>query len=140
MPGNRQQGSIPAEWYKQSSHQTSTVESPADSSRDAVPVRSERWPPHRACMTAIPKLAGHSTGAMDSAARGNRCYGCHVVELYNGGRPHMSLGPGVPDPPATMNVIPKPSSRHRRGESYAVRAASVLGGLHHEYSLPPADV
>src|SRR3984893_19353354 len=104
MPGNRQQGSIPAEWYKQSSHQTSTVESPADSSWDAVPVRSERWPPHRACMTAIPKLAGHSTGAMDSAARGNRCYGYHVVELYNGGRAHMALGPGIPDPPVTTQA------------------------------------
>jgi hypothetical protein len=40
----------------------------------------------------------------------------------------------VPDPPATTKVLPEPSSRHRRAESYAVRAASVLGGLHHEYS------
>jgi hypothetical protein len=53
--------------------------------------------------------------------------------------PHMALGPGVPDPPATMKAIPKTSSRHRRGKSYAVRAASVLGGLHHEYSLAAAD-
>ena len=27
---------------------------------------------------------------------------------------------------------------HRRGESYAVRAKPVLGGLHHEYSLAAA--
>jgi hypothetical protein len=35
---------------------------------------------------------------------------------------------------------PSRSRRHRRGESYAVRAASVLGGLHHEYSLAAAFV
>jgi hypothetical protein len=55
------------------------------------------------------------------------------IAHYNGGRPHMALGPGVPDPPATTKAIREPSSRHRRGES-----ASVLGGLHHEYSLPAA--
>jgi hypothetical protein len=60
------------------------------------------------------------------------------IAHYNGGRPHMALGPGVPDPPATTKAIPETSSRHRRGESYAVRAASVLGGLHHEYSLAAA--
>jgi putative transposase len=57
----------------------------------------------------------------------------------NGGRPHMSLGPGIPDSPAITKVLPESSSRHRRGESYAVRAASILGGLHHEYSLTPAS-
>jgi putative transposase len=60
------------------------------------------------------------------------------IAHYNGGRPHMALGPGIPDPPATTKATPEPSSRHRRGESYAVRAASVLGGLHHEYSLAAA--
>jgi transposase InsO family protein len=60
---------------------------------------------------------------------------CH----YNGGRPHMSLGPGIPESPA-ITTVPAPSSRHRRGESYAVRAASILDGLHHEYSLMPAGV
>ena len=30
---------------------------------------------------------------------------------------------------------PHPNSRHRRGESYAVRANPILGGPHHEYSL-----
>jgi hypothetical protein len=62
------------------------------------------------------------------------------IRHYNRARPHMALGPGVPDPPTTTTVLPEPSSRHRRGESYAVRAASVLGGLHHEYSLAPAGV
>jgi transposase InsO family protein len=59
------------------------------------------------------------------------------IRHYNGGRPHMSLGPGIPNSPAIMTV-PAPSSRHRRGESYTVRAASILDGLHHEYSLMPA--
>jgi putative transposase len=57
---------------------------------------------------------------------------------YNGGRPHMSLGPGIPDSPVMVKDLPESSSRHRRGEWYAVRAASVLGGLHHEYSLASA--
>jgi putative transposase len=59
------------------------------------------------------------------------------IRHYNGGRPHMSLGPGIPDVPHVTKV-PAQSSRHRRGESYAVRAASILGGLHHEYLLTPA--
>jgi putative transposase len=61
------------------------------------------------------------------------------VRHYNSGRPHMALGPGVPDPPASPDLHARPSSRHRRGELYAVRARSVLGGLHHEYSLTPAS-
>jgi transposase InsO family protein len=61
------------------------------------------------------------------------------IHHYNGGRPHMSLGPGIPDSPP-ITTIRAASSRHRRGESYAVRATSILGGLHHEYSVTPACV
>jgi putative transposase len=57
---------------------------------------------------------------------------------YNTGRPHMSLGPGVPDPPTNNLDHPRPNSRHRRGELYAVRVNPILGGLHHEYVLAPA--
>ena len=57
------------------------------------------------------------------------------IAHYNGGRPHMSLGPGIPNSPAITSVRPEPASRHRRGESYAVRSELILGGLHHEYSL-----
>jgi putative transposase len=57
------------------------------------------------------------------------------VRHYNGGRPHMSLGPGIPDSPAITTAVPTPSSRHRRGEAYVVRANPILGGIHHEYSL-----
>ena len=57
---------------------------------------------------------------------------------YNTGRPHMALGPSVPDPPPACRDYQKTSSRHRHGESYAVRANPILGGLHHEYSLAPS--
>jgi transposase InsO family protein len=60
------------------------------------------------------------------------------VPHYNGGRPHMALGPGVPDPRAGRLILPSPSPRHRRGESYSVRAKSILGGLHHEYFPAPS--
>ena len=61
------------------------------------------------------------------------------VEHYNRGRPHSSLGPGVPGPPTTVVVIARQSNfRHRLGEGVAVRSKSVLGGLHHEYSLAPS--
>jgi hypothetical protein len=49
-----------------------------------------------------------------------------------------ALGPGVPDPPLTNLEHPRPNSRHRRGESYAVRVNPILGGLHHQYFLAPA--
>ena len=55
------------------------------------------------------------------------------VKHYNGGRPHMALGPGIPDRPHTASA--GATSRHRRGESYAVRADPILGGLHNEYTL-----
>ena len=58
------------------------------------------------------------------------------VQHYNRGRPHMALGPGIPD---STSITPRTSqSRHRRGESYTVRADSILGGLHHEYHLVAA--
>ena len=60
------------------------------------------------------------------------------IRHYNAGRPHMALGPGVPDPPPALRDHQKASSRHRREESYAVHAKSILGGLHHEYSFAPA--
>ena len=53
---------------------------------------------------------------------------------YNSGRPHMSLGPGIPGPPTVNHNLPiQPKSRHRCDGMYTVGARSVLGGLHHEY-------
>jgi putative transposase len=60
------------------------------------------------------------------------------VEHYNRGRPHSSLGPGVPDPPDMPVTVRKPQPRHRLGEGVTVRSKAVLGGLHHEYSLAPS--
>ena len=60
------------------------------------------------------------------------------VEHYNRGRPHSMLGPGVPDPPRGAVVVPKSESRHRLAAGALVLAKSVLGGLHHEYSLATA--
>lgn len=59
------------------------------------------------------------------------------VTHYNEARPHMALGPGVPDPP--RGAVPRvQNSRHHLGARAVVCARSVLGGLHHEYSLAPA--
>lgn len=61
-----------------------------------------------------------------------------LVVHYDRGRPHSSLGPGVPDPPQELAVIPQSASRHRLAAGALVLAKSILGGLHHEYSLAPA--
>jgi putative transposase len=60
------------------------------------------------------------------------------VAHYNSGRPHSRLAPGVPDPPKVRVSVRPSESRHRLGEGVAVRAKSVLGGLHHEYTLVPS--
>ena len=60
------------------------------------------------------------------------------VKHYNCGRPHSSLGPGVPDPPNGLASVRQSESRHRLREGVAVRSKAVLGGLHHEYSLAPS--
>jgi transposase InsO family protein len=52
---------------------------------------------------------------------------------YNRGRPHSSLGPGIPEP--DQNTIPASDHRHKLPAGYRVLKTSVLGGLHHEYRL-----
>ena len=52
---------------------------------------------------------------------------------YNRGRPHMSLGPGIPHPPAGLPA--PPLIGHRLPAHSRVVSRSVLGGLHHEYGL-----
>jgi putative transposase len=59
------------------------------------------------------------------------------IAHYNRGRAHMTLGPGVPDPPAAISPS-TPKSRHELDDFGSVRSKAVLGGLHHEYSLAPA--
>jgi len=53
------------------------------------------------------------------------------VGHYNRGRPHTSLGPGIPDAP---DVAPVPSG-HRTRDGHRVAVKPILGGLHHEYRL-----
>jgi putative transposase len=53
---------------------------------------------------------------------------------YNRGRPHASLGPGLPDPPPTSHVHLH-RHRHRFDRPSRIVAHSILNGLHHEYSL-----
>jgi transposase InsO family protein len=60
------------------------------------------------------------------------------IAHYNSGRPHMALGPGVPNPPSGVQHSAEPKSRHRLRENRIVRAHSILGGLHHEYFWAPA--
>jgi len=62
------------------------------------------------------------------------------VAHYNGGHCHGALGPGVPDPPPELALVPKFGSRHRFAAGALVLAKSILGGLHHEYSLVTAPV
>jgi len=55
------------------------------------------------------------------------------VRHYNAGRPHSSLGPGIPDQGA--NCAAQPSTARgflpKKGE---VISRPILGGLHHEYA------
>jgi putative transposase len=56
------------------------------------------------------------------------------VRHYNTGRPHLSLGPGIPQPPASLPA-PRQAHRHRLPAQLQVVARPILGGLHHEYGL-----
>ena len=55
------------------------------------------------------------------------------ARYYNRGRPHSSLGPGIPDPPQAK--VPASPHRHSLPSGYRVTSTPVLGGLHHEYGL-----
>jgi putative transposase len=55
---------------------------------------------------------------------------CH----YNAGRPHMALGPGIPQPPPRSPALLQ-AHRHRLPTHLHVVARSILGNLHHEYRL-----
>ena len=56
------------------------------------------------------------------------------VRHYNTSRPHMSLGPGMPQPPASLPV-PLQAHRHQLPEHLPVVSQPILGGLHHAYAL-----
>jgi transposase InsO family protein len=56
------------------------------------------------------------------------------VRHDNAGRPHMALGPGIPQPPSSLPA-PLQTHRHRLPQHLRVVARPVLGGLHQEYWL-----
>jgi putative transposase len=56
------------------------------------------------------------------------------VRHYNAGRPHMALGPGIPQPSSDL-PIPLQAHRHKVPQDLCVVAHPILGGLHHEYRL-----
>ena len=53
------------------------------------------------------------------------------VGHYNRGRPHSSLGPGIPEPPQAK--VPASVNRHKLPADCRVKSTPVLGWLHHEY-------
>ena len=56
------------------------------------------------------------------------------VAQYNHGRPHASLGPGIPDLPFDRPARPNP---HQIPAGHRVMATPILAGLHHEYRFEP---
>jgi putative transposase len=56
------------------------------------------------------------------------------VTHYNTGRPHMALGPGIPQPlPARLTSLQK--DRHVVPDHLSIVAHPILRGLHHDYAL-----
>ena len=53
---------------------------------------------------------------------------------YNQGRPHSSLGPGIPES-REKPLPPCKAYRHELPENAGIRSRAILGGLHHEYEL-----
>jgi transposase InsO family protein len=56
------------------------------------------------------------------------------VAHYNRGRPHASLGPGIPES-VQKPVVRLRKHRHELPAACRIRVKDVLAGLHHEYSL-----
>ena len=56
------------------------------------------------------------------------------VRHFNTARPHSALGPDIPKPPKYLPAKLQPD-RHDLPAGSRIAARSVLGGLHHEYSL-----
>src|SRR5580658_1140453 len=53
------------------------------------------------------------------------------VSFYNRGRPHSSLGPGIPEP--IQASVSGAAHRHKLPVGYRISSKSILGGLHHDY-------
>ena len=55
------------------------------------------------------------------------------VAHYNKGRPHASLGPGIPEEFVAKALPPARMPRHMVPPACQIRAGDILCGLHHEY-------
>ncbi len=64
---------------------------------------------------------------------GCRYYGCSVARLYNRGRPHARLGPGLPE--RSPGLPAAPIVGQRLPGDVRVVARPILGGLHHEHGF-----
>jgi len=58
---------------------------------------------------------------------------CPWVAHYNKGRPHSSLGPGIPEKYSDGPLTGPKNHRHRLPRDCEIKAKDILGGLHHEY-------
>ncbi|PYR99688.1 MAG: hypothetical protein DMG16_17280, partial [Acidobacteria bacterium] len=77
------------------------------------------------------RLPDHTRDAIDIELLGIRYYGFLIANLYNRSRPHMSLGPGIPDPSIQKVEL----QRHSIPKDHRIVVTPILGGLHHEYKL-----
>src|ERR1022692_1986986 len=57
------------------------------------------------------------------------------ITHYNKGRPHSSLGPEIPENFSEGPVLRPEIHGHKLPHDCEIRAADILGGLHHEYWL-----
>jgi putative transposase len=78
----------------------------------------------RECLDCVIPLSEHHL----------RCLLKEWAQHYNHGRPHMALGPGIPQSPPHL-LAPLQAHRHRLPEQRCVVARPILGGLHHDYRL-----
>ena|SRR5437870_694070 len=77
------------------------------------------------------RLPDHTRDAIDIELLGIRYYGFLIANLYNRSRPHMSLGPGIPDPSIQKAEL----QQHSIPKDHRIVVTPILGGLHHEYKL-----
>jgi Integrase core domain len=61
------------------------------------------------------------------------------VTHYNKGRPHSSLGPGIPETALGGRLRRPRIHGHRLPRDCEIRARDILGGLHHEYGWNSAQ-
>jgi hypothetical protein len=78
----------------------------------------------RECVDCMMPLTGYQ----------RRCLRKAWVPHDHHGRPHLSWGPGIPQPPPPLPA-PLQVHRHKLPGHLHVAGRPILGGLHHEYQL-----